>query len=61
MSTIKIEAPAVGDYVCIYLEHGWVQIKREGEGVVIDVFDHKDELFTTRAVFDSDLEPEEGS
>lgn len=58
MSTTKIENPSVGDYVCVYLAHGWIQIKRESEGVVIDVFDHKDDLFTTQCVMADDLAPD---
>ena len=25
MTTTKIENPNVGDYICVYLEHGWIQ------------------------------------
>lgn len=59
MSTVKIEEPSVGDYICVYLKHGWVQIKVELEGVVIDVFDHKDENISTQAIWNEDLEPDE--
>lgn len=59
MSTVKIDEPRVGDYVCIYLEHGWIQIKRESEGVVIDVFDHADTNISTQAIWNEDLEPED--
>lgn len=57
MSTVKIEEPAIGDYVCIYLNHGWIQIKREPEGVVIDVFDHMDVNISTQAIWNEDLCP----
>lgn len=57
MTTTKIENPNVGDYICVYLEHGWIQITRESEGVVIDVFDHRDELFTTLCILADDLAP----
>lgn len=57
MTTTKIEMPAVGDYVCVYLKSGWVQLKIETEGIVIDVFDADDNLFTTQAIFDDDLVP----
>lgn len=57
MKTVKVENPNVGDYICVYLEHGWIQIKRESEAVVIDIFDHKDELFTTECIFADDLAP----
>ena len=59
MTTTKIENPNVGDYICVYLEHGWIQIKRESEGVVIDVFDYNDDLFTTECIMADDLSPEE--
>ena len=59
MTTTKIENPNVGDYICVYLEHGWIQIKRESKGVVIDVFDHNDDLFTTECIMAEDLGPEE--
>lgn len=61
MATVKIEEPAVGDYVCVYLAHGWIQIKRETEGVVIDVFDHADGCISTQAIWNEDLEPEDES
>ena len=59
MTTTIIENPNVGDYICVYLEHGWIQIKRESEGVVIDVFDRNDDLFTTKYIKAGDLGPEE--
>lgn len=59
MTTTKIENLNVGDYICVYLEHGWIQIKRESEGVVIDVFDHNDDLFTTECIMADDLSLEE--
>ena len=40
MTTTKIENPNVGDCICVYLEHGWIQITFAPEGVVIDAFDH---------------------
>lgn len=60
MSTVKIEEPAVGDYVCIYLDHGWIQIKRESEGVVIDVFDHMEKCISSEAIWNEDLCPYHG-
>ena len=57
MKTVKVENPSVGDYICVYLEHGWIQIKREAGGVVIDIFDHKDKLFTTKCILVDDLAP----
>jgi hypothetical protein len=60
MSITKVEEADYGDYVCVYLPTGWVQVKVEGEGVVIDVFDKNDNLFTTQAIFYNDLEPDEG-
>lgn len=59
MTTTKIENPNVGDCICVYLEHGWIQIKRESEGVVIDVLDHNDDLFTTECIMAEDLGPDE--
>ena len=47
MTTTKIENPNVGDCICVYLDHGWIQITFAPEGVVIDAFDHNDDLFTT--------------
>jgi len=55
---INAEMTRVGDYVCVYLKHGRIQIKQESEGVVIDVFDYKDELFATQAIWNEDLEGE---
>ena len=59
MTTTKIENPNVGDCICVYLDHGWIQIKRESEGVVVDVFDHNDDLFTTMGVMAEDLGPDD--
>lgn len=59
MTTTKIENPNVGDYICVYLDNGWIQITFEPEGVVIDVFDHNDDLFTTEYIMAEDLGPEE--
>lgn len=59
MTSTKIENPNVGDYICVYLEHGWIQITFEPGGVVIDVFDHNDDLFTTEYIMAEDLGPEE--
>ena len=47
MATTKIENPNVGDRICVYLDHGWIQITFVPEVVAIDVFDHNDDLFTT--------------
>lgn len=58
MTTTKIENPNVGDCICVYLEHGWIQITIVPEGVVIDVFDHNDDLFTTQCITAEDLGPE---
>lgn len=59
MSVTKVEEPAVGDYICVYLKHGWVQIKVEAEGVMINVFDHADENISTQTIWNEDLEPDE--
>lgn len=59
MTTTKIENFNIGDYICVYLDHGWIQIKRESEGVVIDVFDHNDNLFTTECIMAEDLGPDD--
>ena len=32
MTTTKIENPNVGDCICVYLEHGWIQITFAPEG-----------------------------
>ena len=58
MTTTKIEKPNVGDHICVYLEHGWIQITLGHEGVVIDAFDHNDDLFTTEYIMADDLGPE---
>ena len=58
MTTTKIENPNVGDCICVYLDHGWIQITFEPEGVGIDAFDHNDDLFTTEYIVAGDLGPE---
>lgn len=59
MTTTKIENPNVGDCICVYLEHGWIQITLRHEGIVIDAFDHNDDLFTTEYIVAEDLGPGE--
>lgn len=59
MSVTKVEEPAVDDYIYVYLKHGWVQIKIEAEGVMINVFDHADENISTQTIWNEDLEPDE--
>ena len=59
MTTTKIENPNVGDCICIYLDHGWIQITIVPEGVFIDAFDHNDDLTTTEYIVAGGLGPEE--
>ncbi len=56
MARTLVEEPGVGDYICVYLEHGWVQIKRESEGIVVDVFNSDDRVIHTAAIENSDLD-----
>ena len=58
MTTTKIENPHVGDCICVSLDHGRIQITLGHEGVVIDVFDRNDDLFTTEYIMAEDLGPE---
>lgn len=42
-----ITAPAVGEYLYIAFPHGYVQVKNEAEGVVVDIWDANDEHIST--------------
>lgn len=50
-----------GDYLLVSVEghKGYVQIKAEHEGVVVDIWNDKDELVTTNAAWYEDMETEE--